>query len=62
MNELYRIQIYDNWETLTSKIRMHDVKRRFMEINNTWYRITKNLRLLDLKKKIPFYKDEFKKE
>ena len=59
MNELYKIQIYDNWETLTSRIRMNDVKRRFLEQNNHWYRFTKGIRLLDLRSKIPFYREEF---
>lgn len=62
MNEMYKIQIYDNWETLVSKIRMNDVKRRFLEQNNHWYRFTKALRILDLKSKIPFYREDLKKK
>jgi len=59
MNELHKIQIYDNWETLTSRIRINDVKRRFLEQNNHWYRWTKALRINDLRKKIPFYDEKF---
>ena len=62
MNELHRIQIYDNWETLTSRIRMNDVKRRFLEQNNHWYRWTKALRINDLRKKIPFYDEQLKQK
>ena len=62
MNELHKIQIYDNWETLTSRIRMNDVKRRFLEQNNHWYRWTKALRINDLRKKIPFYDEKFQQK
>lgn len=62
MNELYKIQIYDNWESLTSRIRMKDVHRRFLEQNNHWYRWTKALRINDLRKKIPFYDEQLKQK
>ena len=52
MDALYRVQIYDNWTTLTSKIRMLDVKRKFLEQSNHWYRFTKAVRMKDLKIKI----------
>ena len=52
MDALYRVQIYDNWTTLTSKIRMLDVKRKFLEQGNHWYRFTKAVRMKDLKIKI----------
>lgn len=58
VDALHQVQVLENWETLTSRIRMMDVKRRFLEQNNNWYRFTKGLRMLDLKRKLAEIQNE----